>query len=226
MARRDTHDIRHGSTPTRRHRTGGNARQLGESRSSPSAGALSRRRRSSFLGESSHAPVHADHRGHHRPRVARPALGDPAGGMAVGGSRGAAARPVTTHRALRQPVRPRHRRQGDRRDGRLPRVRDASQPPAPGGAVRDPHRRHHRTHGPVGPCPQLGARHRALGLLTSLPRPVQPVHAPRNGHASDRRSGGSARAPAPARLLLGGCVPVQHAVPTRRGGLRRLPRRR
>ena len=69
------------------------------------------------------------------------------------------------------------------------------------------------------------ARHPAPPLLAPLPRAVLPDAAPRHRDPPRRRARGAARAAAHHRLLLGRRVAVEHPVPTRRGRVRRVPRR-
>ena len=168
----------------------------------------------------------ADHGSHARPGAAGPALAHPARGVARGDARGPPPRHLAAHRAVRAAVGPRHRDQGDRRDRRVPRVRAAAPAAPPRRAVGRAGRCHHRSPRARRRAARGGAHHQAPAVLAALPLAVQPVAAPRHRDAPHRRARRAARAPAPRRLLLGRRVAVEHPVPTRRGDVRRVPRRR
>ena len=168
-----------------------------------------------------------DHRGPPRPRTARPSVVDSAGGVARRPSGRSPPRHLPARRALRAAVGPGAGRQGDQGRPRPPRVRHAAQPRPPGRALRRAVRRRHRPgHG----------RRRAARRRASSPGTCSSRCPTARCFSQNLRPDTAARLiDALAvllvrlhldRLLVGRRLAVQHAVPPRRGRLRRLPRRR
>ena len=74
--------------------------------------------------------------------------------------------------------------------------------------------------------PSRRAGHPTPVVLAALPGPGQAHAQPRHVGTAARRPRAAHRATAPARVRLERLLPVQHALPARRGGVRGLPRRR
>ncbi len=168
----------------------------------------------------------ATHRKPRRARARLPAVEHSPGGVARGPRGRPAAGHLPAHRPLRPHQRGRVRGQGGRGALRDAGVRAALRPGAPRPADR---RADRRGAGPEHRRRRAAARrphHPAPGVLPPLPRPVLVQPATRDRAPAARRAGGPARPAAPRRLLLERLLAVQHPLPARRRGLRRLPRRR
>ncbi len=80
----------------------------------------------------------------------------------------------------------------------------------------------------TGPAarPRRGADHAPPRVLAPVPRALLGPRHPRPAHAPAERARRAARAPAPARLLLGRLLALEHALPARRRRAVGVPRRR